>query len=224
MNRDVVNKLYDKNKGYYSSTRGELLKYCPPQCTRVLDVGCGEGWFGKSVKDFCGAEVWGMDISAASIKLAEQNLDKAFCGDIAAADKLLPDGYFDAIFFNDVLEHLVDPYTLLETIAMKLSKNGVVIASIPNIRHHKVLYDLLVKKDFRYVDAGVMDNTHLRFFTKKSIQRMFKAAGYQILELAPINKSKSIKPILYKIVTLGLIGNDISYLQYVIRARKDGVF
>lgn len=220
MNQDRINALYRKNKDYYEGTRRELLPFCPDNCRRALDVGCGTGNFGRSVKALCSAEVWGVDISEDCIRTAAQVLDKAFCADIAGRLRLLPDNYFDTIFFNDVLEHLADPYTLLEGIASKLVRDGTVIASIPNLRHHKVLYEMLVKKDFRYAGAGVTDKTHLRFFTRKSMVRMFEGAGYRIIDVTPINKSKSMKPVFYKILTLGLIGGDICYPQYVIRAAK----
>ncbi len=74
---------------------------------------------------------------------------------------VLPDGYFDVIFFNGVLEHIIDPRSLLEEISSKLSPDGVVVMSTPNVRHHKVLTMLLLTKDFKYERAGMMDEPHL---------------------------------------------------------------
>jgi len=216
--QDKVDKRSDGS--YYAGTRPELLPFCPRACKRVLDVGCGIGRFGRSIKDVYQAEVWGVEICEDVIPTAMQNLDKAFCADIARDHQLLPDDYFDTIFFNDVLEHLVDPQAMLEIISAKLTQGGTVVASIPNIRCHKVLYEILIKRDFRYVSAGVLDRTHLRFFTRKSSVRMFESAGYDIQDVTPINKSKSMKPVFYKLMTLGLIGSDISYPQFVVRATK----
>ncbi|MEI6971896.1 MAG: class I SAM-dependent methyltransferase [bacterium] len=220
MDENTAETLYTKKDGYYAGTRAELFPFCPTSCKRVLDVGCGMGRFGKSIKDAYHAEVWGIDISEEAIQSAAMVLDKAFCADIAAALQMLPDSYFDTIFFNDVLEHLVDPDSLLRTIASKLAPGAVIVASIPNIRHYKVLHEILLKKDFKYVDAGILDRTHLRFFTRKSMVRMFESAGYRVLDTTPINRSKSAKPILYNLLSLGLIGNDIRYHQYVVRAAR----
>ena len=212
--------LYDKKDDYYQGTRPELLAYFPPTAKTALDVGCGEGWFGKSLIKNFDSEVWGVDISEQSIAVAKNNLHNAFVADVTTNLDQLPDNFFDVIYFNDVLEHLIDPYTLLEKISGKLSAQGRVVASIPNIRHHKVLWSLLVKRDFKYERAGVMDETHMRWFTRKSMERMFKEAGYNDVSSHPISKTKSLRPLIMKIFTLGLIGSDINYPQFVISAQK----
>lgn len=219
MNDQTLENIYDKKEDYYGGVRTEMLRYFPDQGRTMLDVGCGEGLFGKTAKEKFGAEVWGIDINERSVELAKTNLDKAFCDDVSLMMDTLPEDYFDVIYFNDVLEHMVDPYSLLETIRRKLSKNGTVVASIPNIRYHRVLTQLLIKKDFKYESSGVMDETHMRFFTQKSISRMFSNAGYDLLSIEPINKSKSIRPTFYKLLSLGLIGNDISFPQFAVAAR-----
>ncbi|MFT6875371.1 MAG: 2-polyprenyl-3-methyl-5-hydroxy-6-metoxy-1,4-benzoquinol methylase [Granulosicoccus sp.] len=212
--------FYDKKDVYYQATRPELLPYFPQDGKTVLDVGCGEGWFGDGLKRTFGAEVWGVDISEASIAIAENNLDKALLADVTTNLELLPDSYFDIIYFNDVLEHMVDPYTLLSNISAKLSDNGIVVASIPNIMHHKVLWNLIFKHDFRYENAGVMDETHLRWFTRKSMMRLFSDAGFINVKTDPVFKTKSFRPLVMQIATLGLIGRDISYPQFIVSAKK----
>uniref|UniRef100_UPI004049A7E5 methyltransferase domain-containing protein n=2 Tax=Flavobacterium TaxID=237 RepID=UPI004049A7E5 len=117
------------------------------------------------------------------------------------------------IYFNDVLEHLIDPYTVLKKIKQKLSLNGVIISSIPNVRYHNTFMNVLIKKDWKYEDYGVMDFTHLRFFTEKSIIRMYEEAGYKIKLSEGINKSRSIKPLLYNIPFL-FTQLDIRYPQF----------
>jgi len=220
MNDQTLEAIYDKNQDYYGGVRSEMLKYFPENGNTMLDVGCGEGVFGKSAKDKFGVEVWGIDINQRSVALAEEKLDRAFCNDVSLMMDDLPENYFDAIYFNDVLEHMVDPYSLLGALKSKLNTEGVVVASIPNVRYHRVLTQILLKRDFKYEKAGVMDETHLRFFTQKSIQRMFVDAGYEIIRVDPINKSKSIRPLFYKLFSLGLIGNDISYPQFAVAAKK----
>ncbi|MFK7859633.1 MAG: class I SAM-dependent methyltransferase [Granulosicoccus sp.] len=222
MNDQSLEAIYDKETDYYGGVRSEMLQYFPESARTMLDVGCGEGLFGKTAKKKFGAEVWGIDINKSSVEQAENNLDKAFFGDVSHLFDVLPDKYFDVIYFNDVLEHMVDPYRLLKDIQSKLSANGLVVASIPNIRYHRVLTQILLKRDFKYEKAGVMDETHMRFFTQKSIRRMFVEAGYEPITLEPINKGKSIRPLFYQLVSLGLIGRDISYPQFAVTAGKAG--
>lgn len=190
----------------------------------ILDVGCSNGAFGRNIKSHFAAEVWGVDINPAAIQEAAKVLDKAFCFDLATNLDQFEDEKFDVIYFNDVLEHMPDPYTLLSRVKNKLKKDGVIVASIPNIRFFRVLSDLLFNRDFRYQDDGVMDRTHLRFFTKKSIVRMFEEQDYKVDVIEPINKSKSMRPWFMYLLTLGLIGRDIFYPQFaVVAARADAI-
>lgn len=222
MSNEALEKLYEKKTGYYANPRPEMLSFLPQSSKKILDVGCGKGDFAAALKKQPSVEeVWGVDISSSSIEHAKSLLDTALCTDLTEDVSVLPDHHFDAIYFNDMLEHIVDPKSLLQDLASKLSDDGVVIASIPNIRHFKVLLMLLKDKDFKYEQAGVMDETHLRFFTKKSMVRLFESADYCIESITPINKSKSVRPKLMKLFTLGLIGSDISYLQYVVVAKPN---
>lgn len=210
-----------KNAHYYAGARHEMAPFLPEGAKVVLDVGCGEGNFGALVKKTNNCEVWGIDIDAASVEKAAQKLDRTFVSDIATDLAMLPDDYFDAIFFNDVLEHLVDPCSLLEEMGSKLSSQGVIIASIPNVRYFRNLLKVCFRKDWEYEDSGVMDRTHLRFFTRKSIRRMFEGAGYRVIVAEGIGKTRSHKPLLMNILTFGRLGMDTAYLQFVIVASRD---
>ncbi len=211
--------MSEKKPRYYSWPRKEMLVYLPSGAKKVLDVGCGAGNFGAGLKEKFNCEVWGIDISEESVREAQSKLDKAFCGSVTEKLAEFPDGYFDAIYFNDVLEHLVDPYSLLRDIARKLSPTGVVIASIPNIRHFRTLYKLVVNKDWDYEESGILDRTHLRFFTKNSMLKMFKEQNYEVLKIEGIGKTKSIRPYLYHFLSFGLVGTDTKYLQYAVVAK-----
>lgn len=213
---------YKKDDLYYTNIRYEMLKFVPQNASRILDVGCGAGYFGKEIKAFSthqNTEVWGVDINENAKSVAEKNIDKLLIGDIETIVDELPENYFDAIFFNDVLEHLVNPDMILDLMKSKLSKNGVIISSIPNIRHHGALKRILVDKDFRYEESGIFDQTHLRFFTEKSIRRLFESQGYEIVSMEGINKTKSLRPWFYIIATFGLIGFDIQFLQFATVAK-----
>ena len=205
-----------KNKpdGYYNDSRKEMLVYLPKTAKKVLDVGCGNGIFGVLIKEVSNhAEVWGIELMQDEAEIAKRRLHKVLIGPCEENIKHIPDNYFDVIYFNDVLEHMVDPYSVLEKIKSKLTSNGIIISSIPNIRYHNVLIPLIFKKQFEYQAYGVLDKTHLRFFTKKSIKNMYENLGYKIITHEGINGSKSLKPILFNIPFL-FTATDIKYPQY----------
>jgi len=209
----------NKPEGYYNNFRKEMLRYLPKDAKKVLDVGCGNGCFAEVIKNQNAAEVWGIELMEQEANLAKQVLDKVFVGPCENFIEGLPDNYFDVIYFNDVLEHLVDPYAVLKKMKSKLASDGVVISSIPNVRYHNSFIKVLVNKDWKYEPFGVMDFTHMRFFTEKSIKRMYEEAGYTVKVTEGINKSKSLKPYLYNIPFL-FTQLDIRYPQFATVASK----
>lgn len=207
-------KYYEnKPSGYYDNVREEMLKYLPEGANKILDVGCGNGAFASLVKQKNNAEVWGIELMEEEGKIAETVLDKVLIGNCEIYLKGLPEKYFDVIYFNDILEHLSDPYSVLEILKSKLSSNGVVVSSIPNVRFYRSFSKVVFGKDWKYDEFGIMDKTHLRFFTGKSIRRMYEDLGYKVLIHEGINKTKSLKPILFNILVL-FAQMDIRIHQY----------
>lgn len=213
----------NKVKGYFENVRHEMIDLMPPNTSTILDVGCGKGNFGAFIKSKFQIKVWGIELMEVPGQIARKKLDKVLIGPCENHIENLPEGYFDVVYFNDVLEHLADPYSILLTIKNKLSKNGVVISSIPNVRYHRVLKDLLWEKNWEYTMDGVLDKTHLRFFTKKSILKMYDELGYEVLSHKGIHKTKSIKPYLYNLFVL-FTSMDIFYIQYATVVRIDNNF
>jgi 2-polyprenyl-3-methyl-5-hydroxy-6-metoxy-1,4-benzoquinol methylase len=175
-----------KPEYYYECLRPEMLAYVPPLCRSVLDVGCGTGNFGASIRKRTGCEVWGVESNAESIRKAEQNIDKVFHG-YFGPELDLPPGYFDCIVFNDVLEHMLDPASALVLARALLSSGGCIVASIPNIRQFPTVWRLIIGGDWQYQEIGILDKTHLRFFTRLSIMRLFQGAGFEIQRIDGIN-------------------------------------
>lgn len=198
----------------YTSDRKEILPYVPKIKGRVLDVGCSTGNFSMLLKNGRGCEVHGIEVNPKAAEIAAKKLDRVFCGDAVEVLSELPDGYYDLITMNDVLEHLVSPYDFLNGLHQKLSPTGFIFAIVPNIRYHKALAKILYQKEFEYEDEGIFDRTHLRFFTKKSINRMFKECNYEEIDYFGINGTSSLKPWLLNLFTFGGFGNDTRYLQY----------
>ena len=201
------------NPAYYSKERPEMAAMLPAGARCILDVGCGAGTFARSLKT-PERTVWGIEINADVGQLAQAKLDKVLIGDVTQLLGELPDQFFDAVYFNDVLEHLVDPYSLLRQIKSKLKPGAVVMVSLPNVRYIRNLFHLLVKKDWAYTDHGVLDRTHLRFFTLKSALATFESLGYQVQKVQGIESSqKWYLPLLNKLC-FGYF-SDTFYLQYI---------
>ncbi|MES2836107.1 MAG: class I SAM-dependent methyltransferase [Bacteroidota bacterium] len=210
--------LTKKPQNYFALERPEMLEFVPLTAKKILEFGCGEGNFGNALKSRNEAEVWGLEIEEDAAKIAQQKLHKVVVGDALLKLNDLPDHYFDAIIFNDVLEHLVDPYTVLKELTHKLCKGGVIVASIPNIRFFRSFFDFVFRGNWEYTPNGIMDKTHILFFTKKSIDGLFSKQGYTIVTKKGINKSKSIRPLIASILTLGA-WSDIAYLQFAVVAK-----
>lgn len=203
----------------YNFVRSEMLQFIPSTTKRMLDVGCSFGKFSALVKSKISTEIWGIEIDPEAAKEAKAKLDKVIIGDICQIIEDLPIGYFDCIVFNDVLEHLVDPWDILQNINKNLNTNGVIVASIPNFLEFNNIYSLLKTADWRYKEFGILDNTHLRFFTKKSIIRMFDDCGYSLIQIKGINSSRGRKWKLLNTLSLGKI-NDSQFLQFACVAKK----
>lgn len=211
---------YDnKAEDYFNHERPEMLAYLPSGCKTLLDVGCGEGTFAGYIKGKENLEAWGIELMEGPGKEAMKRLDKVFIGPCENFIEELPDNYFDAIYCNDVLEHLVDPYSVLAILRTKLTENGVVISSIPNIRYHDAFKKIILHKRFEYERHGIFDKTHLRFFTKSSIVKMYREQGFKILSHEGVNRTRSLKPYLYNIPFL-FTAMDMFYLQYATVAKR----
>lgn len=209
----------DKSQSYYNNCRPEMQLLLPVDAKKVLDVGCGKGAMASGLKEKSDLEVWGVEFMEEEAKIASTKIDYVINDTIENSIEKLPDDYFDVIYFNDVLEHLVNPNKVLEIIKIKLSKNGIIISSIPNVRYHKVFQQYIFKKDWKYERAGVMDFTHLRFFTSKSIRKMFEDAGYRVVHQKGITKTKSIMPYFYNLLLL-FTASDMFYAQFATIVKK----
>jgi len=144
---------------------------------RVLDVGCATGYLARALRE-SDCTVWGVESDPAAAEDARPHLEGLVVGDVEDTDLLLAFGEerFDVIVFGDVLEHLRDPLAVLRNARRLLAERGSVVASIPNIAHGSVRLALMAGR-FDYQTLGLLDRTHLRFFTRGSIDALFREAG-----------------------------------------------
>jgi SAM-dependent methyltransferase len=212
--------LDTKPDNYYQNKRDEVMGFIPEDVATVLEVGCSEGDFGCRLKERGAREVWGIEIVEEAGRRAQERLDRVLIGDVAGLIDQLPDRYFDLVVFNDVLEHMVDPFDVLARIKAKVSPRGVVFSSIPNIRYYWTFRDLLVYGEWEYEESGILDWTHLRFFTFKSIRKMYQRLGYEVLRHEGINRMTQL-PRIYRLANLILRNKlvDMQYIQFATVAR-----
>ncbi|MFC2170384.1 glycosyltransferase [Calditrichota bacterium] len=170
----------NKDGKYYIYERKDVAGLVPENAIKILDVGCGGGGLARTLKNE-NSDRWiaGIELNDAAADQAEEVMDVVIRTDIEAWQPEFAEGELDCIIFADILEHLVDPYSLLKRIRRLLKPDGCVIISLPNIRNYKVIGELLNGR-WRYRDAGIMDSTHLRFFTRAEITRLLDQAGFRV--------------------------------------------
>ena len=214
--------------GYYMHERREMAGFLPEAYNSVLEVGCGEGTFTSNLKPGC--EIWGVEPYRIAAETASNKMHRVLVGKYDEIVDGLPDNYFDLVICNDVIEHVEDHDAFLDSIRTKMKREAYLVGSVPNVRCYSNLKHLLLRRDWKYADAGILDRSHLRFFTEISLKRTLAQHGFSIEEYHGINrlefKTSSIKSIVQRVaiycviaVTLGSY-TDICFGQFGFRARK----
>ena len=159
----------------------ELVVGLVPPRSRVLELGCATGYMSQVLQQRLGCTVTGVELSPQAAARASAHCQRVLVGNLEtlALARELTGERFDAAVCADVLEHLRDPGALLERLVPLLAEGAAVVASIPNVAHASVRLALL-GGEFRYGETGLLDRTHLRFFTRESIEDLFEGAGYGI--------------------------------------------
>lgn len=149
----------------------------------VLECGCDTGYVAKVLAEH-GCRVTGIEQNPAAAEAARQFCDEVFVGDLDDFDfeRELGDRRFDVVLCGDVLEHLKDPWSVLERVRSVLKPGGRVVASIPNIAERNVVLNLILGR-FEYQKLGLLDETHIRFFTAGTVQKLFESTGYVVARI-----------------------------------------
>ncbi len=179
-------------ESYYAHPRTELLPFIPAQAMTILDVGCGDGSFGHLLqRRRPGCRVIGVEPAQVTFLTARSRLWRTY-KTTAEAFLSTYNGNFDLICFNDVLEHLVEPWNQIRAChRLLLPGRGLVVASVANIRCYPAIKEILLHGDFPCQDSGIFDRRHVRFFTRKSVTRVFVECGFTVDKLQGINPISS---------------------------------
>ena len=172
---------------YGDLRRDEAVALIPPGAQRLLDVGCFRGGFGSALAGR-GIEVWGIEPDREAASIAATRLARVIQGRFPDD---MPEGEeFDCITFLDVLEHTYDPVAVLREARRFLTPEGRVVASLPNIRHVTVVADLVRRGRWDYRESGLLDWTHIRFFTRATMLELFEKAGLLVERCEPITRTQ----------------------------------
>jgi len=215
-------KLKELGEGmYYSNPRieiFELLKTTYPEINdtnlRILEIGCGAGVFRKH---FNNVEYWGIEPNSDQAEKARKIGVNVIGGTFEEVSNIIPDNYFNIVVLNDVLEHMHDHDLFLRQIVHKGKKEFTIIGSVPNVRFITVLIKYVFLGDWAYKEMGVLDRTHLRFFTKKSLKATLIKSSYELIELKGINKIpfsiRKIRGSILRVIAI-LFGSDCKFMQF----------
>lgn len=216
---DSPSTLYaDKTTEYFARARKEieaLLPNPPLPFRRVLEIGCSEGHTLEWLKTtgHCG---WAAGVEPyAELRASPGAVDQFFRLDIEKSLPDIPALSIDMILCLDVLEHLVDPWETLRRLDTLLKPGGLWIVSVPNIRNYHILCDLALRGRFEYTESGILDRTHLRFFTRASAIEMMQTTGASVTQVLGTETQRWQKRLLS---ALGL--GDLLAKQVVLKAVK----
>lgn len=174
-----------KPDGYFAHARTDIAPLLPQHASRVLEVGCGQGatlaWLRETGR--CDRAV-GIEVVERAAAIARGRADRVVTGDAQVAlDAVRDDGPFDLVLCLDVLEHLPEPWRFVASLGELLPAGATFVASVPNVRHWRVSLPLLLLGRWDYSEAGVLDRTHLRFFTRQSVRGLFDPALFSVVEV-----------------------------------------
>lgn len=211
----------DKVTSYFDNARTDISPLLPAKADRVLEIGCGSGatlaWLKAS--GICRSST-GIELFAGAAAQARERVDSVLCGPAQDMLSEIPlEETFDLVLCLDVLEHMADPWKFLEFLQPRLARGGLLVASIPNVRYIGVLAPLLFAGQWRYREDGVLDKTHLRFFTRSSAMELMSTGALR--PKACIANVPAARTSVGKLdrITFGLF-KEFCAFQWVISARR----
>lgn len=207
---------------YYNMARHDVLRFIDGAPEKVLEIGCGAGATMAELRKRGTQVAIGVELDPGAAADAARHFDTVLKGFVEQADieGHVQPGSLDMIMALDVLEHLVDPWTQVKRLSPLLKPGGKFVLSVPNVRNSKFIFGLLFKGNFRYQDDGLLDRTHLRFFTRETAEELASSGG---LKLAGSYDAKQYKPGSPRAILNALTGGwtrDLVAKQWVVVAEK----
>jgi 2-polyprenyl-3-methyl-5-hydroxy-6-metoxy-1,4-benzoquinol methylase len=184
---DGLSPKRTKPPSYFDGARNDFVEALPQSETAaILELGCANGGTGALAlaSGKCGRYV-GIEISESAAEIARLRLTQVIVGDVEKMALPWDNETFDVLIMSEVLEHLSDPWRVVRRLVNLVRPGGIVMASSPNVSHYRVILGLLSGK-WELQDSGVMDRTHLRWFTPNSFREMFEMSGVRVQRLEPI--------------------------------------
>ncbi|GAB4214414.1 MAG: hypothetical protein Fur007_10550 [Rhodoferax sp.] len=214
----------DKAASYFAHARTDIAPLLPAQCSRVLELGCGAGatlgWLRQARRV---THCVGIEIAADAAERARAHADQVYCLNFEHQRLPEPQAPFDLVLCLDVLEHLMDPWAMVDRLVREhLAPGGTLVVSLPNVRHYSVVGPLVFQGRWDYADAGLLDRTHIRFFTRRSALALL-----QHPHLAPAryhaNGFTGWRPKrVLNALTLGLLAEFVTYQHLLSATRQPG--
>lgn len=207
----------EKVPEYFDLVRHEILPLLPDHCDRIFELGCGSANTLSYLKS-TGRCNWagGMELFHEAAAAGRSKVDLVLEGNIETAELPLEENSLDVILCLDVLEHLVDPWAVVHRLHKLLRPGGMLVCSIPNIRYYRVSFALLLYGRWRYTPSGILDKTHLRFFTRQSAIDLVACSGLTVDRVQTTGLEPGRRERLYNRATLGLFKPFFDW-QYLVR-------
>jgi 2-polyprenyl-3-methyl-5-hydroxy-6-metoxy-1,4-benzoquinol methylase len=180
---------------YFSTDRRELLHFLEDaRFSSAIDLGCASGLFGRELISSRTVQACdGIELNPQAARVASEGLRKVWEGAFETVFETIPWRTYDLVVMADVLEHLAEPWQALRDLHAHTNENANLLISVPNVRHYSVVLPLLFSGRFEYQDVGIMDRTHLHFFTRLSLLKALNDTGWKVQRVRPNIKTKYLK-------------------------------
>jgi SAM-dependent methyltransferase len=207
----MYNQRFNPKSDYFNHLRMPLLELIESKPDKILEIGCAAGQTLQYLKSEGAGFVVGVEVfpDVADVASACPEVDRVIVGNVENLELDYPLNYFDLIIVGFVIEHVADPWAVMKKLNRYLKPGGQLIGSLPNVRHLSVLLPLIFQGKWEYQDEGIMDWTHLRFFTKSTISNLLLSTDFQAIKIYGEINSKKLS--LINIVTFNFMRNFLAY-------------
>jgi 2-polyprenyl-3-methyl-5-hydroxy-6-metoxy-1,4-benzoquinol methylase len=199
----------------------EAVLAAAPPGGRVFEGGVSSGYL-ASVLTRAGLHVDGHELDPVAAERARTVCGRVHVGDLQQFDPAELDGRYDVLLFGDTLEHLPDPAAVLRRLATRLQPGGALVVSVPNVANWAMRLSLLAGR-FRYTDRGILDRTHLRFYTRTTLVEMIESAGFRVRRVTgtipvPGVKSEGLSRLAHRV---GNVRPSFFAYSFIVTATRD---